>query len=336
MNPKATAPGARSRRDAHSASRGLRLVGDVGGTHARFALVGLNPRDLTHVEVLRCVDYASIGDALAAYRTSHGIESVDEVCLAVAGPTDQDPIDLPNNHWSFSRGALERELDAPLTVINDFTAQALCIDVLEPIELRWFGKPRPTGRGIRTVLGAGTGLGVAVQTLGGEVIPSEGGHVGFSPVNDHEIALLRALTTRYRRVSIERLVSGPGLENLFWSNRQIRHPEHAVDQTNWTARGIAGLASEGDPLALQAIRDFFDIFASFAGDVALFTWSTGGIYLSGGVFRKLADFLDVERFRARFEDKGRFTRFCETVPIAWITHEVPGLLGCAAALEESR
>ena len=311
------------------------MVGDVGGTHARFAVMGDGPRDLTNVEILRCAEYQRIEDAVDAYRRKHRIGTIVETCLAVAGPTDQDPIDLPNNHWSFCRRTLEATLGSPLMVINDFTAQALSIDVLAESELTWFGTPRPHDSGIRTVLGAGTGLGIAIQTSAGEIIPSEGGHVGFAPVNEHEIALLRALSTRYRRVSIERLLSGPGLENLFWSNRQILHPDHTHERSSWTAQGIAGLAAEGDPVALQSVQDFFDILAGFAGDVALFTWSTGGVYLSGGVLRKLSTFLDVERFRSRFEDKGRFTRFCETVPLAWITHDVPGLLGCAAALDRA-
>ena len=94
------------------------------------------------------------------------------------------------------------------------------------------------------------------------------------------------------------------------------------------------MAEQGDPIARHTVNDFVDLFASYAGDVALFTWATSGIYLSGGMVRKLAGFLDIERFRARFEDKGRFTGFCESVPVARVTYEYPGLLGCATYMEQ--
>lgn len=307
----------------------------MGGTHARFATLGSTAHELERVETFSCADFPRIEDAFDAYLRAHALEAVAEVCLAAAGPTSQDLVDLPNNHWTFSRRELESALKAPVLVINDFTAQALSLDVLEAQELDWFGAPRAVSGGARTVLGPGTGLGVAVVSPGGEVIPSEGGHVGFAPANEHEIEVLRMLLPRYRRVSVERLLSGPGLENLYWANRQIAgaHPE-AVQSTP-SAKEIGVLAGQGDELALRSVQDFFDILATFAGDTALANWATGGVYISGGVVRKLRGFLDVERFRSRFEDKGRFTRFCETVPVAWIDHPYPGLLGCAAALEKA-
>ncbi|UCC24894.1 MAG: glucokinase [Gemmatimonadales bacterium] len=314
------------------AGAGTAVVADFGGTNARFATVGDGPRDLSHVEVFPCSDYASLEDALEAYLRMQGIRNLAEASLSVAGPVDKDIVDLPNNHWMFSKSQLEARLGAPLTVINDFTAQALCIDILEPEEVLWIGAPRPNAPGIRTLIGPGTGLGVAVLMPGGDIIPSEAGHVGFAATSEHEIQLLRALFARYRRVSIERLVSGPGLENLYWANRRISQPEPEADQARHSPREISEMALAGDPLAQASIEDFFDILASFAGDMALATWATGGIYLSGGVVQKLNRYLDAERFRARFEDKGRFTRFCEEVPVAWIRAQHPGLLGCAVAL----
>jgi glucokinase len=245
---------------------------------------------------------------------------------------EQDFVDLPNSHWAFSRCELEATLGAPLVVINDFTAQALCIDQLREGELTWLGAPRPGDPGIRTVIGPGTGLGMAVQTMSGEVVPSEGGHVAFAPTTEHEIAILRVLLTRFRRVSVERVLSGPGLEHLFWANRQLERSDPAARGAVVSAPEIADLAAAGDATALRSVDDFLDILASFAGDMALASWSTGGLYLSGGVLHRLMAFFDAERFRSRFEDKGRFTRFCETVPIGLITAEHPGLIGCAAAL----
>ena len=157
-----------------------RLVGDLGGTHARFAVVGTTGC-LEHLEVLSCADYPRIEDAIAAYLAEVGRRRIEEVCLAVAGPVDQDRVVLPNSDWAFSRCQLERTLGAPLGVINDFTAQALSLDMLREDELVWIGAPRPLGEAIRGVVGPGTGLGVAIQMPSGEILPSEGGHVGFAP-----------------------------------------------------------------------------------------------------------------------------------------------------------
>jgi glucokinase len=240
-------------------------------------------------------------------------------------------VDLPNSHWDFSRSGLRAYLDAPLTILNDFTAQAFAIDALEEDEIEWIGEPRPRAGGVRTVIGPGTGLGVAIQTPRGEVVPSEAGHVHFAPTDTHEIELLRLLIPRYRRVSVERLVSGPGLENLFWANHHLEPGRADMPGPNRSAREIVSLAQAGSPTALQSIEDFFDVLAAFAGDMALTSWATGGIFLSGGMMHRLRPFLDPERFRARFQDKGRFTRFCETVAVGWIKVDHPGLLGCAAA-----
>jgi len=315
------------------AAPAARIVADFGGTNARFATVGASARDLTNIAVFKCAQFASLPEAVDFYLKQQGITTLDEVCLAVAGPVDRDIIDLPNNHWSFSRTALEARLGAPLTVVNDFTAQALALDLLTPDELRWIGGPRPDQAGTRTIIGPGTGLGVAIVTRSGEIIPSEAGHMGFAAASEHEIRLHRMLFARYRRVSVERLASGPGLENLYWANRRITLGEPESDPVRHTPAQIAAMAHNGDALAKKSIEDFFDILAGFAGDMALAAWSTGGVYISGAVIRKLEKFFDPERFRAAFEDKGRFTRFCEQIPLGWVLVEQPGLLGCAAAFD---
>lgn len=311
---------------------GVRIVGDFGGTHARLAT--LAPRDdaLERISVLPCADYPRIEDSIDAYLDLHGIQSIDQICLAVAGPVDQDVILLPNNAWQFSRSGLERSLDAPLTVLNDFTAQALCVQVLSPGELTWIGDPRPKEDGIQVVIGPGTGLGVAVRLPNGEIIPSEAGHVGFAPTNTHETELLTLLMERYTRVSIERVVSGPGLENLYWANSHIDGDPEVGRTPRLSAQEVSALAETGDERATRSVNDLLDILAAFAGDMALANWSRGGIYLSGGALRKMLGFLKPDRFRAHFEAKGRFQDFCEDVAVGWIAADHPGLLGCAAAL----
>jgi glucokinase len=311
---------------------GARIVGDFGGTNARLATLADRDDALERITVLACADYPHIHDTIQAYLDRHAITDVEEVCLAVAGPVDADVVHLPNNGWRFSRSELERTLGAPLTVINDFTAQALCIQLLSPGELAWIGTPRPRPEGVQVVIGPGTGLGVAMRLPSGEVVPSEGGHVGFAPTNSHEIELLRLLLERFDRVSIERMVSGPGLENLYWAQSRLDGDPEAGRAPTLSAQEVSALAESGDARALRSVNDLLDLLATFAGDMALASWASGGVYLSGGALRKLMGFLKPDRFRARFEAKGRFTGFCRELGVAWIAADYPGLVGCAAAL----
>lgn len=313
----------------------LKIVGDIGGTNARFACVTDEGNFYHKLEILACVDYPEFEDALLHYidllkqypdLSEHKLQ---EVCLAIAGPVYNDIVDLPNNHWAFSRTKLQRTLGVPVQVINDFTAQTLCLDLLAEDELLWFDDMRPTGKGIRAVIGPGTGLGIAIQTVNGEIIPSEAGHIAFASRTEHQMELLRFLWKRYKRVSVERILSGQGLENLYWANSCI-----AGDESNQKAPDILDLAKNNDPHAIAALEDFFQILACFSGDMALSAWASDGIYLSGGILPKVWEFFDMQKFRERFQAKGRFTDFCRTVPIAMIKAEQPGLLGCVAALQK--
>lgn len=330
---------------AHRGRGPVRVVGDFGGTHARLAVLGGRQGELERIRILASGDYPRIRDAVGDYLDMEGIREPGEICLAVAGPVEGDTVHLPNTGWRFSRTALQEALGAPLTVINDFTAQALSLELLGEADLEWYGEPRPGKPGVRAVIGPGTGLGVALALPGGRVLSSEAGHAGFAPADEHEAEILRLLLPRYGRVSVERVVSGPGLENLYRANRALAEggrgagpgvpegrPGDATDIPSVPAREVSRLAQEGDPVALRAVRDFLGILASFAGDMALTAWATGGVYLSGGMLGKMEPLFDADYFRARFQDKGRFSAFCSGVPVARITAQHPGLLGCAAAL----
>ena len=304
------------------------VVGDIGGTNARFARVD-DEHGLQQITVLAAADYPHIRDAINDYLQQINGCEVLGICLAIAGPVNKEKIDLSNNHWCFVRKELEDELGIPLKIINDFDAQALCVDYLAEDQLEWLGEPRPKGGNIRVVLGPGTGLGVAALMPNGDIVPSEGGHVGFSPTSAHQVALLQELWERFGRVSVERLISGQGLENLYWANAKLEGREKRLQ-----AKDIGALAESGEALALKAVQDMFDIFASTAGDMALAFWADDGVYLTGGVLEKLKPFVDAERFREFFVDKGRFKGFCESVPVAIINAGQPGLLGCYAALRQ--
>ena len=162
----------------------------------------------------------------------------------------------------------------------------------------------------------------------GYILPSEAGHVAFAPVDEHEAGLLKVLWERYHRVSAERVLSGPGLANLYWANCRLDGHCRELPAPEVTAG-----AQANDPYCLRAVTDFYAILASFAGDVALMTGAADGVYLSGGILPRILDLLDQEMFRERFGDKGRFREFNNTVPLAIVRAEHPGLRGCVQALK---
>jgi glucokinase len=305
------------------------LVADIGGTNARFASVNGAGGALQNLQVYPCADFPFLLEAIQAYLATQSEITVDGVCLAVAGPVDTDPIDLPNNHWTFSRPELERSLGVPVSIINDFSAQVLSIATLTSSELRWLGPSRPAGKGVTAVIGPGTGLGVSALLPSGDILPSEAGHVGFAPVNQHQSDLLEVLRKRYRRVSAERVLSGPGLANLYWANCHLQ----GLCKELPAAEVNAG-AQADDPQCRQAVDDFLAILAAFAGDVALMTGASEGVYLSGGILPKMLDFLDEDEFLEHFRAKGRFHDFNAAIPVAVVLAEQPGLRGCARALEQ--
>lgn len=306
----------------------VQIVADIGGTNARFAYVNLDSEKLQEIEIFPCANFLFLVDAIRGYMERGHFKHVDKICLAVAGPVESDLIDLPNNHWSFSGSELQASLGVEVTIINDFSAQVLCIDGLLESELQWVGKARPKGGHVKAVVGPGTGLGVSALLPAGDILPSEGGHVAFAALDDHEACLLKELRQRYDRVSVERVISGMGLGNLYWANCRLEGYEREL-----SAPDISAGAHAGDPICQRAVADFCAILGSVAGDVALMMGATDGVYISGGILPRLLDLLDEKLFRQRFDDKGRFSEICSEIPLAIVLAEHPGLRGCVEALK---
>ena len=304
------------------------VVADIGGTNARFAHVNGRQLILRDIEILPCEYYSEPSLAIKQYVKNQNLNNIKGFCIAVAADTDQPLVKLSNNDWQFTLEELKAHLDAPLLVINDFDANAYALNVLETKQYQWLNK-HSKADGNKVVLGPGTGLGVTIVTKKGEVMASEGGHVGFAPHNQHENLLLAKLLERYQRVSIERVLSGVGLSNLYWANSLLKGAPLEIMPSEVVAK-----ANAGEALAQDTIIDFFNIFASFIGDIAIMTWATGGIYLTGGVLEKLWTFYDSDAFLKRLSEKGRFSNFCRSLPIAKITAEYPGMLGCAYAIRQ--
>jgi len=305
----------------------VQIVGDIGGTNARFAYVRKGSEELLGIEYFQSDEFPLFIDVIRGYLKVVNLAGVDRICLAVAAPIVDDLIDFPNNHWSFHRTELELALGVPLSLINDFDAQALALDTLQDSELHWLGSPRPVGKRTKAVLGPGTGLGVSAMLPGGDIVPSEGGHTAFAPLNDHQQALHTKLRSRFGRISNEQVLSGPGLSNLYWANCKL-----AGKDCELSAADIYNRASDGDELCLKAISDFWLILGAIAGDVALMMGASAGVYVSGGVASKLLKFLDEAQFREQFDRKGAFSHICRATPLAIVLAAQPGLRGSVVAL----
>jgi len=317
--------------DSRSYPDGPRLLADIGGTNARFALERA-PGQLSAVRTLACADYPRFQDAAGAYLAGVGI-AVRHAAIAIANPVDGDAIRMTNHHWAFSTSQAARELGlATLLVVNDFTALAMSLPVLPRAELVQVGGGAARPGAAIGLVGAGTGLGVSglVPHAGGWTpLQSEGGHVAFAPADEREVAVLRHCWERYAHVSAERLVSGPGLALI---REALAAHEGLVFETlappEIVARGLAG-----DTLCRATLECFAGMLGTVAANLAVTLGARGGIYIGGGVVPRLGDWFLTSPFRARFENKGRFSDFTAAIPTWLITAPCPALLGAGRMLE---
>lgn len=309
----------------------LLLVADIGGTHARFALVDTDRMELSHAKTVTTDDFGGILEATSEY-LSHLPKSLPtRACIAVACPARGDQISLTNNHWSFSVEWLRRSLNMrALTVVNDFKALAAGVLVLDADEYVQIGPGRARGARPMTVIGAGTGLGVATVVREGDrpiILDGEAGHIGFAPRDRREIRILEILTEQYGRVSMERLLSGDGIVNLY---RALSVIEGQAAE-NHAAADIVDRARRGAcPLSRATVDLFSSLLGSFAGDLALTMGSEGGVYIGGGIVPRLGSLFRTERFRASFEAKGRLSYLLRDIPSFLITSQQAALWGAAA------
>jgi glucokinase len=310
------------------------LVGDIGGTHARFATVDVGAATPWRLEHRRdfAIEFATFEDALRNYMQRAGLDAVPAAAtIAVAGPVSDGQTRLTNRDWLISEQQLRKFGCEAALLINDFVALAFAVDTLESDCLRSLG---PKLEGLAgapiTILGAGTGFGVScLARYGAREVPmaTEGGHIGFAPSDDRETAVLRQLAQRFGRVSLERILSGPGLENLYQALEQLSGRQSA----SLSAAQIVATASSGDPGCAAALTMFCSIYGAVAGDFALAHGARGGVYIAGGIAQKIEDFLVRSAFRERFEDKGRLSAYVSPIPTLLIVSGDAALLGAAQA-----
>jgi len=312
------------------------LVGDVGGTNARLALTD-GQGHIRNPRTFPCKDYASLADIIAEYiETTAGRKRPPRAVLAVAGPVVDGEIEFTNLDWTVSEGDLLAHFEfEAVELINDFAAQALACPLLEGQDLKVLGPSLPRGSHEcpMVALGAGTGFGVAglARSERGDVpVPTEGGHAGFAPSDEVEVEVYRRLQAKYGRVSIERILSGQGLYDLYTILAALKGQAPALaDEAAVTREGLAG-----DALASETLDRFALILGSVAGDLALTFGARGGVFVSGGIAPRIAERLAAGGFRARFEDKGRLSDFVRDIPTYLVLHPYPAIVGAARALEQ--
>ncbi|TVM06133.1 MAG: glucokinase [Halomonas sp.] len=311
------------------------LIGDIGGTNARFALVP--PGQMIPQEVLNlpCADYPGVIEAIEDYLSRVGISAAEaprEACLAFACPVHAERVKMTNNHWDFMKSDVQQALNLSLfKVINDFTAQALGVPHVDAEHLVEVQAGTALPHSTRLIIGPGTGLGVAGVFPGQHAwipLPTEGGHVTFAPTDSTERALLDIFLTRHSRVSVERILCGQGLLELYQAHCLLADQAPECE----SPADVTQAANHGNPLASATVLRFLKILGDVCGDATLIMGARGGVYLCGGILPRLLDWLPRSELRQGFVNKGRMGAYNADIPVSVVTHPWTGLLGAAEAL----
>lgn len=316
--------------------RGLRaLVADIGGSNARFGLADLDTLRLTAVEQFVCSDYGTLSDIIARYVAGLGLQP-RLAAIAVAAPVVGPEIKLTNSRWRFTKTELCRAAGvSDVLILNDFEALALSLPYLSGNELHQIGGGEPDPGATKLVLGPGTGLGVAGLVWGGSgwvAIPTEGGHISIALRGPREYAVANVLQSTHPHLSVESLVSGPGLSRLYKAIAKLENATvEAIAPNDVLTRGM----ERSDAFAAEALTLFVTWFARFAGDAALFFGARGGVFVGGGIAPKLVNMLSQGSFRDAFEEKGPMRSFLAPIPIYVILAEFAALRGASVSLRQS-
>ena len=315
------------------------VAADIGGTHARFALAEVADGCVVAMSppvVMKAVEHASLQTAWEAFALQAGRPLPRAAAIAVACPVQGEVLKLTNNPWIIRPALIGEKLGIDrLTLCNDFTAVGHAVASADGVTLMHLcGPDAPLpATGVTSIVGPGTGLGVAQlvrRADGYQVLPTEGGHADFAPLDGIEDAILQRLRGRFRRVSVERIVAGPGLVDIYDALAALegRATASIDDKALWAA-ALAG----DNSLAAAALDRFCLSLGSVAGDIAL-THGASGLVIAGGLGLRLAAHLPKSGFRQRFVAKGRFEAMMAAIPVKLLTHPQPGLFGAAAAFAQ--
>ncbi len=313
---------------------------DIGGTHARFAIASIGDDGeiaLGEPVTLQTKDHASFQTAWEAFTASQGGNVPAACAIAVAGPVGGEVIRFTNNPWIIRPALIPEKLGVDhFTLVNDFGAVGHAVARAAETDYLALSGPDQAlpASGTLTIVGPGTGLGVAHVWRDGagcyRVQATEGGHIDFAPLDSIEDAILARLRQRYRRVSVERVVAGPAIVDIYETLAMMEGKaiQLSDDKAIWTA-GNSG----DDSLAAAAIDRFCMSLGSVAGDLAL-AQGASGVVIAGGLGLRIRDTLLASGFAQRFRAKGRFESLMAALPVKLITHPQPGLFGAAAAFAQ--
>jgi glucokinase len=322
------------------------LAGDIGGTHARLAYFqGRNGNlRLVSEQVFPSREHSELGEIVSKFLRDSGCRP-DAACFGVAGPVRNGRVETSNLPWVVEQSRLAKQIHLPTTLlINDLEASAWGIGALASGDLVALNHVKGRAVGNQAVIAPGTGLGEAGLFWDGarhHVFACEGGHTDFAPQGKLQMELLQFLASRFDHVSYERILSGPGLVNVYEFLRDAGLGQESAELREQVrqrdpAAVISGAALDGsDKLAEKALDLWVDVYGAEASNLALKAMATGGIFLGGGITPKILPKLTGPRFMRAFLDKGRMRPLVESIPVQVITNEKAGLLGaarCAAML----
>ncbi|MDO5058622.1 MAG: glucokinase [Neisseria sp.] len=312
-----------------------RLIADVGGTNARFALETA-PQVFEQIDVLPTKDFATIVDAAKEYLRRAGNPQVNYAAIAIANPITGDWVQMTNHHWAFSIEEARRALGLQrLLLLNDFTAQALAIVQVPADELVQIGGGEPLAAMPKAVIGPGTGLGVSgliPNAQGGyTALAGEGGHVSFSPFDEEEAEVWRFAKEKFGHVSAERFLSGAGLVLIYQAlASRESEPQPELSPADITERALDG----SSPLCRRVLDMFCAMLGTEAANLALTLGARGGVYLVGGILPRFTEYFKTSPFRSRFESKGRFNGYLAPIPVYIVLSAYPGISGAAVGLAD--
>jgi len=313
---------------------GPRLLADIGGTNARFALETA-PGEIGQIRVYPGADYPGIAEVMQQYLKDTKVGRVNHAAIAIANPVDGDHVKMTNHDWSFSIEATRRALGFDtLLVVNDFTALAMALPGLTDTQREQVGGGSRRQNSVIGLLGPGTGLGVSGLIPADDrwiALGSEGGHATFSPFDEREDLVTRYARRKFPHVSFERVCAGQGLELIY---RALAERDNVTVADDFNAADVTNRALQGEALALEVVNCFCAILGTFAGNIAVTLGALGGIYIGGGIVLKLGELFHKSPFRERFEAKGRFQQYLSGIPTYIITAEYPAFLGVSAILSE--
>jgi glucokinase len=308
------------------------LLADIGGTNARFALAQRGEIGL--IEHFRVTDFSSATEAIAAFLTRRAGASPEAAVLGVAGPVENNRCIITNSRWMIDAVDLQNRFGfRTIHLLNDFEAVAWSLPALQPSDLLAIGRQPPAAGAPMLVVGPGTGFGAACLFPRAPLVAvTEAGHATLPATSEREERVIGQLRRRFEHVSVERVLSGSGLANLYQALA-------AIDGVAVPDRDPAGITQaaldKSCDVCCAALDMFCSLLGAVAGDLALTFCARGGVYIAGGIVPRFADHLIESKFRAQFENKGRFEPYLRGIPISVIIHPDISFIGLKAFFDRN-